>query len=154
MKKLLFITLLGLSFACENTEIQKAPKDYSLLITNLDLTHKNAFKAAFNSDPENIPETTLGHLKENYYESDIDLGLGLNYLKQKPSGRVQDEALNLSFLSPQQEAIARPFLENIMSLEELTYTDKIVWLFEKQVTNSTLNEEQKYQLFSMGSLVK
>jgi len=152
MKKFLLIILLGLSFGCENNEVQKSQKDYSAIVNNLDLTHQNAFKAALSSDRKNVSSTTLKYLKENYYTSDIDL-TSIIY-KQNPSGRVNDTSLDLSFLTVEQELIARPFLEQVMSLDELTNINKIIFLFEKQISYSLLNEEQKYQLFSMSSLIK
>lgn len=149
MKKILLLLLVCISFSCQEDNIENQLPDYSSIITDLDLVLGRTFDAARKAPQENISETTLNYLKVNYYKSDFDLsGIGSKLLARTGS------TLDLSFLSPSQEAIARPFLEKVTEVEEISDLSVIIAQFENQVTYSSIPLEQKYQLFVMGSLVK
>ena len=161
MKKTLLI-FLAFSFACEN-EVKDPAIDFTKITSLLDVKYASTFNSTLGtnlkSNSENnrlayyadFAETTLNSVEDFYVnETDFTPLIEEDFI----DAISQTPVLDLSFLTGQQEAIARPFLEDIMSQEELTYIDKKVWLFEKEITNSTLTSEQKYQLFSIASLIK
>ncbi|MBL7841597.1 MAG: hypothetical protein JNJ75_15750 [Cyclobacteriaceae bacterium] len=149
MKKILFFVLACIPFSCQENSVEKPSLDYSAIMTNLDLVLGNTFNTARLAGKESISITSLDYLKANYYQSNLDL----SGIDSKLSARASS-ALDLSFLTPFQEAIARPFLEDVVEVEEISDLSGIVAHFESAIANSSLVPEQKYQLYVMCSLVK
>lgn len=158
MKRLLLIALVGIAFSCGQNESQ-AP-DYSRMITSFDVTFKNTFHQTISSvskkaDLPNLPVVAAQYLKDNFYTGDVQFDVAEFQQTISIAGRVREDiALDLSFLTAGQQAIAGPFLQDVMQMEELTYMPHALFIYERQITNSLLTEVEKWQLFEISSLVR
>jgi len=151
MKKLSLIIFLGLLSACETSEVSEKCIDYSFVTENLNTVHKGVLDAALSGDHQNVYTSAYGFMKEHYFSGAFELDV--ESIKNSPSGRSNGN-VDLSFLTIDQQNILQPFLQKIVSLDDVTEISGDVEDFNALVISSSLNNEQKYQLLAIASSVK
>jgi hypothetical protein len=155
MKKFLFVGLITIFSACQDSGIQKKQTDYKELATNLEITYTSAFTVALKSTPKNVYSDTYNHLKQNFFKGDFQFNPNeLRALASSGSRITSAGDLDLSFLTAEQKSLAVPFFDGVLSLTDISAVNSITDKFSSDIALSSLTEEQKYQLLSISAAVK
>jgi hypothetical protein len=153
MKKLLSIGLIFLSFACQNNEAEIKP-DYLKIIQSLESTYREGIQAVKNSPKSNVYEASYDYLKENFYQGDVNINFADFEQKLKnANAKTKYEDIDLSFLTPTQQGLFSVYLNQIKNVNDIIEVSSITNNFNQLVIDSTLPEEQKYQLFTMSTAI-
>jgi len=155
MKKLLLIGLIIFLSACQENAVQKKQTDYDGLVTSLEATYKNTFAVALKSAPDNVYADTYSYLKQNYFKGDLQLDPNKLKALSSSGARISSASdLDLSFLTEEQKTLVIPFFDAILNQTDLSVVSDLTDQFNNAIISSLLNEEQKYQLFSIGTAIK
>lgn len=159
MKKLAFsIFLLTLLFACQNDQVEslKSKPNYSEITANLNKVYSNTFQVALKSNLKDVHAASFKYLISEFQITNLKLDPN-KLIRENSNARANETAdLDLSYLTLDQQVIAQPFLNNVLSMDsesELSKIDLLVNEFNQDVITSTLSEEQKLQLLSISSTV-
>lgn len=157
MKKFIFsIFLISLLFACQNDQVEslKSKPNYLEITANLNKAYGNTFQVALKS--KNSLNAIKDYLKTEVYNGNINFD-AIQFENRAGAARAKvNEEIDISFLTAGQQLLAEPFLKSILSLDSLdnpSQAELIIQEFNQEVISSSLTEEEKYQLISIGSSI-
>jgi hypothetical protein len=156
MKKLFLVAFIAATISCAQNDSISA--DYSDMIYSLDQTFAKTFEETLKSartraDLEKLPSVADGYLRSNFYSGQFNFSTVR--FSDNTFGRSADDVQpDLSFLTYAQRQFAEPFLQEVMLMEDLHPIPHALYIFELQVTNSSLSVVEKWQLFEISSLVR